>query len=78
MNVDSVASLGLIGIQKGMQGARSAAADIASAEQSAATSPTDVAASLLALKVAEQQVAVSAKVVASANETIGSLIDVLA
>lgn len=77
MNVDSVASLGLIGIQKGMQGARTAA-DIAGAEQSAASSPTGVAVSLLALKVAEQQVAVSAKVVASADETIGSLIDVLA
>lgn len=78
MKIDSVASLGLLGAQKGMQGARTAAADIASAGQAGASSPTDVAASLIALKVAEQQVAASAKVISSANETIGSLIDVLA
>lgn len=78
MNVDSVASLGLLGVQKGLQGARAAASDIASAEQANASSPTDVAASLIALKLSEQQVAVSAKVISSANEMIGSLLDVLA
>lgn len=78
MNIDSVAALGLLGMQNGMQGARAAAAEIASAEQAAASSPTDVAASLIALKTAELQIAVSAKVVDSANATIGALLDVLA
>lgn len=78
MKIDSVASLGLLGMQKGMQGARAAAADIASPAQAGASSPTDVAAALIALKQSEQQVAASAKVISSANEMIGSLIDVLA
>ena len=78
MKIDSVASLGLLGVQKGVQGARAAATDIASAEQTTASSPTDVAASLIALKQSELQVAASAKTISSANEMIGSLIDVLA
>lgn len=78
MKIDSVASLGLLGVQKGVQGARAAATDIASAEQSTASSPTDVAASLIALKQSELQVAASSKTIRSANEMIGSLIDVLA
>lgn len=78
MKIDSVASLGLLGIQKGMQGARAAAAEIASAEQAGASSPTDVAAAMIALKQSELQVAASAKTLSTANQMIGSLIDTLA
>ncbi len=78
MQIDSLASLGLLGIQKGMQGARAAATEIASAEQAGAASPTDVAAAMIALKQSELQVAASAKTISSANQMIGSLIDTLA
>jgi hypothetical protein len=78
MQIDSLASLGLLGIQKGMQGARAAATEIASSEQAGAASPTDVAAAMIALKQSELQVAASAKTISSANQMIGSLIDTLA
>ena len=37
MNIDSTAALGLMGVQKGMQGMRESAASLASAGQAAAT-----------------------------------------
>lgn len=78
MKIDSAAALGLLGVQQGLQGACAAASTIASAGQADASSPTDVAAALVALKQSEQQVAASAKVISSADAMIGSLLDVLA
>lgn len=78
MSIDSVATLGLLGIQKGLQGARASAAEIASAEQASSSDPNGVTAALLALKQHEMQVAVSAKTVKAADDMIGTLLDVLA
>lgn len=78
MSIDSVAALGLAGIQRGMQGARSSAAEIASAGQSASTDAADLTAALVSLKQQEQQVAAASKVVKSADDMIGTLIDDLA
>ena len=78
MNIDSVAALGLLGVQKGMQGMRESAASIASAGQASSSDPNSVTEALVALKQQELQVAASAKVIAQANATIGSLIDELA
>jgi len=78
MKVDSVAAQGLLGVQKGIQGMRDSATRIASAEQASSTDPNSVTEALLALKQHEMQVAASTKVIAHANQTIGTLIDVLA
>jgi hypothetical protein len=78
MKVDSVAALGLLGVQKGLQGMRDSATRIASAEQASAASPNSSTEALVALKQHEMQVAASTKVIAQANQTIGTLIDVLA
>ncbi len=78
MKIDSVASLGLLGIQKGMQGMRESAATIASTEQASSSDANSAAEALVALKQHAMQVEMSAKVVDQANETIGSLIDILA
>ncbi|MBI5041237.1 MAG: hypothetical protein HZB57_08580 [Gammaproteobacteria bacterium] len=79
MKIDSsVAALGLLGVQKGMQGMRESAATIASAEQASSSDANSTAEALVALKQHAMQVEISAKVIDQANETIGSLIDILA
>jgi len=78
MSIDSIAALGLAGIQRGIQGARSSAADIASTSQAGASSPADLTAALVSLKQHEQQVAAASRVVKSADDMIGTLIDDLA
>ena len=78
MKVDSVAAQGLLGVQKGIQGMRDSATRIASAEQASSTDSNSVTEALVTLKQHEMQVAASTKVIAQANQTIGTLIDVLA
>jgi hypothetical protein len=69
---------GVMGIQKGLDGLNRDAAQIASAKQLKNDSSTDLAEPLTNLVVDKQQVAVSAKVVKAADETLGTLLDVLA
>lgn len=78
MKIDSVAALGLMGVQKGLQDARQSAAQIASAEQLSSTNPVSMVDPLIALKQSEMQVAVSAKVIKTADEMVGTLLDELA
>ena len=78
MNIDSTAALGLMGVQKGMQGMRESAASLASAGQAAASDPNSATEALVALKQHAMQVEISAKVIDQANETLGTLLDVLA
>jgi len=61
-----------------MQGMRESAASIASAEQASSANANSATEALVALKQHEMQVAASTKVIAQANETIGTLIDTLA
>lgn len=78
MQLDSVAALGLQGIQKGLQGARSSAAQIASADSLRGAGTDNLAQPLVALKQHELQVAASAKVIQQADAMIGSLLDTFA
>lgn len=67
-----------MGIQRGMDDARRAAVEIASASKVEANKPTDVVQSVLELNQAKQAVEASAKVVKTADEMIGTLLDDMA
>jgi len=76
MSVTSVLSTGVQGVQAGMNRANQAAGDIArfgTTEQNG-----DLATPLVDLKVSEQQVKASAAVIKSADEMMGTLIDIRA
>lgn len=77
MSIDSVASLGTLGIQRGLQGLRESATQVAGSA-TGASDAKDTAAALVALKQHEQQVAASAKVVETADGVIGALLDTFA
>ena len=68
----------LLGIQRGLEGARKNAAEIASAEQFTADSPKDLAQSMVELKLNTLQVKASAKAMGIIDDTLGTIIDVLA
>jgi len=71
---------GLLGIQRGLNSLNRHAADIASANQfnNSTTSNINLTESLVGLKQSEIQVAISAKVLEAASDTIGTLLDVIA
>lgn len=71
-------SSGVMGIQKGLDGLDRDAAQIANARQLQKDSTADLAKPLTNLTLDKLQVAVSAKVVKTADETLGTLLDVLA
>ena len=71
-------SSGVMGIQKGLDGLNRDAAQIASAKQFKNESAANLAESLTNLKLDRLQVAASAKVVKTAGDTVGTLLDVLA
>ena len=76
MGVLSIQSSALQGIQKGLDGVRQNAADIASQEQlSIAGKETDLAGAIVGLKENTIQVQASAKVVSALDEVVGTLID---
>jgi flagellar basal body rod protein FlgG len=77
--VNNIASTGLAGIQAGINTAGQAAQSIASAStRDAEASSKDITTAAVELKQAEQQVQASAKVVKSADEMLGTVIDTLA
>lgn len=80
MNGPSALQSGLQGIHRGLNQLNQHAAEIASAKQldPATASNTDLTRSLVGLKQSEIQVAISAKVLGAADETIGTLLDVMA
>lgn len=71
-------SSGVMGIQRGLDGLNRDAAQIASAAQFKNEAPADLAQPLTHLILDKLQVAASAKVVKTAGETLGTLLDVLA
>jgi len=78
--VDSVLATGIAGVQTGLQQAQKAAETIASAgttepEANSQASLTEVA---VELKLSETQVKASAAVIKTADEMIGTLIDIKA
>lgn len=76
MGVLSIQSTAVQGIQRGLDGMRKNAAEIASADQlNQAGQETDLAGALVNLQQNKVQVQASAKVVSTLDEVIGSLID---
>ncbi len=78
MNVNGSLQTGLTGIERGLQDAKTNAAQIASAKQMENHSPKDLAKSLVVLAADKTQVAASAKAVKSADHNLGTLLDVTA
>jgi len=76
MGVLSIQSSAVQGIQRGLDGMRKSAAEIASADQlNHAGQETDLAGALINLQQNKVQVQASAKVVSTMDEVIGTLID---
>lgn len=75
MKIDSVLSSAMTGIQRGMNSARTHAAEIASAGQFESDSPTNLAESMVGLRMDEIQVKASTQVLKAYDSMIGSLFD---
>lgn len=80
MGVLSIQSSAVLGIQRGLDGMRKDAAEIASADQlnnagADTATESDVTSALVNLKQNQVQVQASAKVVSALDEVIGSIID---
>jgi flagellar hook protein FlgE len=77
MGVLSIQSSAVQGIQRGLDGMRRNAADIASAEQlNQAGAETDLASDLVNLEQNKVQVQANAKVVSAMDEVLGTIIDI--
>ncbi len=66
----------MLGIQRGMEGAKKNAAEIASAEQFNSDSPVSMAESMVELKQNALQVKASAKALEIVMDAVGSIIDI--
>ena len=76
MGVLSIQSSAVQGIQRGLDGMRKNAAEIASADQlNHAGQETDLAGALVNMQQNKVQVQASAKVISTMDEVIGTLID---
>ncbi len=83
MSTISAMNLGIQGIQKGMNGLRQNAQQIASNSIATSAPPNaqtsdDVAGPLIEMKLNKLQVEMSAKVVQTASDMIGTLLDIKA
>jgi flagellar hook protein FlgE len=79
MDVGSVINQGLIGMQKSQSSMFQSAQQIAGmAKEGASASPQDLAENLVNLKVQQNMFDSSAKVVKTASDTIGTLLDIKA
>ena len=75
MKIASATRLAVIGIQRGMQGARSNAERIASANQFPNKAPAAAIEALVELKQNQVQVSASAKLFSVVDDMIGTLLD---
>jgi len=79
MGVLSVQSEAVLGIQRGLDGLRKNASEIASADQlNKAGQDSSLVGSLLDLQQNKTQVQASAKVVSAVDEVLGTIIDIRA
>lgn len=79
--VDSIISAGFQGVQSGLNSARQAAQDIATATTTPASSADqdvigDITQAAVELKISELQVQASAEVIKTGDEVIGSLLSI--
>jgi hypothetical protein len=75
---NSILSIGSSGVQAGFARANEAANNIVKAGLSSGDNLGDLASSIVDLKVSEQLVKASAQVIKTADETVGTLIDIKA
>jgi len=79
MGVLSIQSEAVLGIQRGLDGMRKNASEIASADQlNKAGSNTSLVGSLVDMEQNKMQAQASAKVVSAADEVLGTIIDLRA
>lgn len=78
MSISTTLQTGVQGVQQGIQGMEKAAGQIAQAATGEAGSVGELAAPLVELKLYEQSVEASAKVVKTADEVLGTLLDTMA
>ena len=74
--ISSISQSGLTGIQRGLQQATDAANNIATAVND--IDAADLATNMVDLKIAEQQVEASAKVLKADDQLKGTILDILA
>jgi hypothetical protein len=75
MGIDSITGPALQGIQKGFQGMRRVASEIAGAQQTSQARPTDLSRAMVELQQHANQTKAQVKTLKTANELIGTLID---
>lgn len=75
MKVGSATSYALLGIHRGMEGARRNAEMIASADQFNNHNPNRLVEAMIGLRQNELQVSASAKVLSAVDRMIGTLLD---
>ena len=76
--IDRLTGPALRGVQRGLDGIRRAADDLATQPAKSDRQPVDLTRSLVALKQREHQVEASVKAVRAADQAIGTLLDVKA
>jgi len=75
MAINSIMGPAVQGIQKGFQGLRRVASEIATSQQSPEAKPTDLSRAMVEMKQHANQAKASAKVLKAADELLGTLID---
>jgi len=75
MAINSIMGPAVQGIQKGLQGLRRVASEIASSQQMSEAKPTDLSRAMVEMKLHANQAKASAKVLKAADELLGTLID---
>lgn len=78
MSSISAFTYGIQGIQRGYKGFEKNAAEIASAKTFDKDAPGDVTRPLVNMKINKLQVAASAQVIKTMDETLGTIIDIMA
>ncbi|MGD9163485.1 MAG: hypothetical protein PVF13_01870 [Chromatiales bacterium] len=75
MAINSITGPALQGTHKGLQGIRRVASEIASAQQTTQSNPTDLSRAMVEMKQHANQTAASVKVLQAADDLLGTLID---
>ena len=75
MAINSIMGPAVQGIQKGFQGLRRVASEIAGSQQMPETNPTDLSRAMVEMQQHANQAKASAKVLKAADELLGTLID---
>ncbi len=76
MAINSITGSATLGIQRGMQGLRRVASEIASSQQTSQPSkPTDLSRAMVEMKLHANQAKASVKTLKAADELLGTLLD---